>query len=46
MQQRTIRMPAYVLIFVIGTIVIDGYDILSSGNITDQFFFYIRRCFG
>ena len=46
MQRRTIRITAYVLIFIIGTIAMEGYDVLAGRNITDQFYFYIRRCFG
>jgi hypothetical protein len=45
MQRRTVRITAYVLMFVIGTIVIEGYDVVSGGHITDQFYFYIRHCF-
>jgi len=46
MQRRTLRITAYVLMFIIGTIVIEGYDVLSGGNVTDVFSLYIQRCFG
>lgn len=46
MQRRTIRITAYVLIFIIGTIAMEGYDVLSGRNITDEVYFYISRCFG
>jgi len=46
MQRRTLRITAYVLMFIIGTIVIEGYDVLSGRNVTDQFYFYFRGCFG
>jgi len=38
MQRRTVRITTYVLIFIIGTIVIDGYDVLSGGNIKELFY--------
>ena len=47
MQRHTLQITAYVLIFVIGTIVIEGYDVLSGGNIKELFFEPIRHgCFG
>jgi len=45
MQRRTLRIATYVLIFVIGTIVIDGYDVLTGGNIKELFSEPIRGCF-
>ena len=46
MQRRTLRLTAYVLLFIIGTIVIEGYDVLSGGNITEMFYEPIRGYFG
>lgn len=46
MRRRTIQITAYVLLFIIGTIVVEGYDVISGGNVTDVFYFYIRRCYG
>jgi len=46
MQRRTLRITAYILIFIIGTIALEGYDVLSGANITEQFFEPIRGCFG
>jgi hypothetical protein len=38
MQRRTLRITTYVLIFILGTIVIDGYDVISGGNIKELFY--------
>ena len=38
MQRRTLRITAYVLIFIIGTIFLEGYDVLTGGNIKELFF--------
>ena len=45
MQRRTLRMTAWILIFLIGTIAGEGYDVLSGGNITEAFVGAFRGCF-
>jgi len=37
MQRRTLRITAWILIFLIGTIAGEGYDVLSGGSITKAF---------
>ena len=37
MQRRTLRTTAWILIFLIGTVAGEGYDVLSGGNITEAF---------
>jgi hypothetical protein len=37
-KRRTVQITAYVLMFVIGTIAIEGYDVLSGGSITKVFY--------
>ncbi len=46
MQRRTLRITAWILLFIISTIVVEGYDVLSGGNITQMFIGPIRGCFG
>jgi len=46
MQPRTLRIIAYVLIFIIGTIALEGYDVISGLNIMDQFYHPISGLFG
>ena len=41
MSRRTLRITAYVLIFLIGTIALEGYDVLSGANITSEKFYGI-----
>jgi hypothetical protein len=35
MRRRTLRITAWILIFLIGTIALEGYDVLSGANITE-----------
>jgi len=44
LQRRTLRLTAYILIFIIGTIALEGYDVLSGGNITELFFERTSGC--
>jgi hypothetical protein len=37
MQRRTLRITAWILMFIMGTIVAEGYDVLSGGNILEAF---------
>jgi hypothetical protein len=46
MQRRTVRITAWILIFLIGTIALEGYDVLSGGSITAAFVEPYRGCFG
>lgn len=47
MQRRNVQITAWILIFIISTIVLEGYDVLSGGNITEMFIEPIHRgCFG
>ena len=46
MQRRTLRTTAWFLLFILSTIVIEGYDVVSDGNITEMFIGPIRGCFG
>jgi hypothetical protein len=39
-------MTAYTLIFIIGTIALEGYDVLSGGNITELFYQHVGGYFG
>jgi hypothetical protein len=32
--------------FIISTVVLEGYDVLSGGNLTELFFEPFRGCFG
>lgn len=44
--RRTLRITAWVLIFLIGTITLEGFDILTGANIIDNFIEPTRGCFG
>jgi hypothetical protein len=47
MSRRIVRITAYVLIFLIGTLALEGYDVLSGANITSEHFYAaLIRCFG
>ena len=46
MHRRTLRITAWILIFLIGTIALEGYDVLSGANITEAFIEPFRGCFG
>ena len=46
LQRRTLRITAWILIFIIGTITLEGFDILTGANITAAFFEPMRGCFG
>jgi len=46
MHPRTVRIIAWLLLFLIGTVVIEGYDVLSGGNITEPWFEVSRGCWG
>jgi len=46
MQRRTLRITAWILLFILSTIVVEGYDVLSGGNIQEIFMGPIRGCFG
>lgn len=37
MQRRTLRITAWILIFLIATVAGEGYDVLSGGSITKAF---------
>jgi hypothetical protein len=45
MKRRTLRITAWVLMFIFSTIVVEGYDVLSGGNITEMFWEPMARCF-
>ena len=45
-QRRTLRITAWILLFVLSTIVVEGYDVLSGANITKMFWEPFRGCFG
>ena len=45
MQRRTLRLTAWILLFILSTIVVEGYDVLSGANITKMFWEPINRCF-
>jgi hypothetical protein len=44
MQRRTLRITAWILLFILSTIVVEGYDVLSGGNITKTFSESIGSC--
>ena len=44
--RRTLRITAWVLIFIIGTITLEGFDILTGANIVELFFEPLRGCYG
>jgi len=44
MQRPTLRITTWVLLFILSTIVVEGYDVLSGGNITEMFWQPIRGC--
>ena len=46
MSRRTIRITAWILLFTFSTIVVEGYDVLSGGNITETFCEPISSFFG
>ena len=46
MQRRTLRITAWILLFIVSTIVVEGYDVLAGGKITEVFSGPIRGCFG
>ena len=46
MDRRSLRITAYILLFIIGTIAVKGYDVLSGGNITEPWFPISTGCFG
>jgi hypothetical protein len=46
MQRRKLRITAWILLFIISTIVVEGYDVLSGGNIMQTFIRPIEGCFG
>jgi hypothetical protein len=37
MQRRTLRITAWILMFILSTVVAEGYDVLSGKNITKMF---------
>ena len=37
LQRRTLRTTAWILIFLIGTVALEGYDVLTGANITEAF---------
>jgi len=45
MQRRTLRITAWILLFIVSTIVVEGYDVLSGGNIKEMFTQPILGCF-
>jgi hypothetical protein len=44
--RRTLRITAWILIFLISTIAFEGYDVLTGGNITRPIVEPIWACFG
>ena len=46
MHRRTLRITAWILVFIIATIALEGYDVLSGGNITEPWFEVSRGCYG
>lgn len=46
MRPRTLRIIAWVLMLILGTLAIEGYDVLSGGNITEMFFEPNPGCYG
>jgi len=46
MSRRTLQITTWILLFVLSTIVVEGYDVLSNGNITKMFWEPFRGCFG
>ena len=45
MNRRTLRRTAWILIFIIGTVAMEGYDVLSGRNITESFVALSDVCF-
>ena len=45
LDRRTLRITVWILLFIIGTIVLEGYDVLSGGNLTDPWLEVSRVCF-
>jgi len=46
MQRRTLRIITWILLFILSTVVVEGYDALSGGNIKELFSERIGGCFG
>jgi hypothetical protein len=46
MHRRTLRITAWILIFLIGTMALEGYDVLSGANITEALLEPFRVCLG
>jgi hypothetical protein len=46
MQRRTLRTVTWILLFILSTIVVEGYDVLTGGNIKEIFIEPIQGCFG
>ena len=46
MHRRTLRITAWILLLILSTIVVEGYDVLSGGKIPEIFTESFRGCFG
>jgi len=45
MQRRTLRITAWILMLILSTIVIEGYDVVSGENVREMFGGPIIGCF-
>jgi len=46
LQRRTLRIATWILLFILSTIVVEGYDVLSGGNIKELVWEPIKGCYG
>jgi len=43
MQRRTLRIITWILLFIVSTVIVEGYDVVSGGNITKTFLAPVSR---